>query len=129
MSMSNIDNVSPDNIVEIQVDGHVARVERGTEVLQFYGKRWRLKWVETFPLSFAGYEQDDAPAVAGTFAVASIAEAISSAAALVADFDQLDARDRSAAIGLLRQALCLVRGGVGLPGFRQAPFAPTTPRP
>lgn len=54
---------------------------------------------------------------------------IGEVAALVADCSDLEPRDRNAAIGQLRATAAMVRGCPGLPGYRQAPFAPTTKAP
>ena len=56
-----------------------------------------------------------------------IAVQIATLAAVVADASDLDSRDKNAAIGQLRATACFLRGAVGLPGFKQAAFAPTTP--
>jgi len=56
-----------------------------------------------------------------------IAAQIATLAAALADAPDLDGRDKNAAIGQLRQVAGFVRGAVGLPGFKQAAFAPTTP--
>jgi hypothetical protein len=56
-----------------------------------------------------------------------IAERIAAIAADIATCETLDSRDRNAAIGQLRQVAGFVRGAEGLPGFKQAAFAPTTP--
>lgn len=58
-----------------------------------------------------------------------IADRINNVALEVAECCALDARDRNAAIGQLRNVAAFVRGAEGLPGFKQAPFEPTTPRP
>lgn len=55
-----------------------------------------------------------------------IADSIATIAAQIADCAALDARDRNTAIGQLRNVAAFVRGAAGLPGFRQAAFAPTT---
>lgn len=56
-----------------------------------------------------------------------IADKINNIALEVAECRELDARDRNAAIGQLRNTAAFVRGAEGLPGFKQAAFAPTTP--
>lgn len=55
-----------------------------------------------------------------------IADKINNIALEVAECRDLDARDRNAAIGQLRTVAAFVRGVEGLPGFKQAPFEPTT---
>lgn len=56
-----------------------------------------------------------------------IADKINNVALEVAECQDLDARDRNTAIGQLRNVAAFVRGAEGLPGFKQAAFAPTTP--
>lgn len=56
-----------------------------------------------------------------------IADSIAELAKQIADCAALDARDRNTAIGMLRNCAAFLRGAEGLPGFRQAAFAPTTP--
>lgn len=56
-----------------------------------------------------------------------IANQIAIIAGHVADCADLDPRDRNAIVGQLRASAGQVRGLAGLPGYRQAPFAPTTP--
>jgi len=58
---------------------------------------------------------------------AEIAVSIAEIAKQIVHCAALDPRDRNAAIGQLRTVAAFVRGAEGLPGFRQAPFAPTTP--
>ena len=56
-----------------------------------------------------------------------IADRINNVALEIAECTALDARDRNAAIGQLRTTAAFIRGVEGLPGFKQAQFAPTTP--
>lgn len=56
-----------------------------------------------------------------------IAEKVSEVAVLIADAEDLDARDANALIGQARSLAMSLRGAPGLPGFCRNPFAPTTP--
>jgi len=56
-----------------------------------------------------------------------IAALLGTLAGTIADCHDLDARDRNAVIGQLRATAGQVRGLVGLPGYKQAPFSPTRP--
>ncbi len=77
--------------------------------------------------SFATDEQRFGPVTPAAGSAEDCVRRIAETATLVADCPDLDARDRNAAIGQLRAVACMLRGAPGLPGFKQAPFAQTTP--
>jgi hypothetical protein len=78
-------------------------------------------------MSFATDSQHfPAPAPDTAISPSEIADSIAELAKQVANCVALDARDRNTAIGQLRNVAAFLRGAEGLPGFRQAAFAPTT---
>jgi hypothetical protein len=77
-------------------------------------------------MSFATDTQRQGPICDTTIPPSEIADTIAEIAKQIADCAVLDPRDRNTAIGQLRNVAAFLRGAEGLPGFRQAAFAPTT---
>lgn len=100
-------------VVDVTVDGHAARVERGTPFLSLYGKRYLLTWIETFPVSFGGWKEITEDAPASHHKVQRTTEGVISAIGLVsqqiADLDGQDGKDRNFLIDQLRSVVAQLR--------------------
>ena len=127
MSAANERNAIMDQFENVTIEGEVVRVKNGQRTAETKGGRWLLKWGETYPEKFIGYEELKEP-TAPPSELEGMVSTVALLASRIADCAELDPRDRNAIIGQLRSVAGQLRGLAGLPGFRQAPFAPTTPR-